>query len=215
MRLVKATYEILSCPANALEMIERAARTCYKSESRINSDSAGPFVKRLIDSGHHAMLEHGGNISVKFISNRGMSHEMVRHRLCSFGQESTRYCSYNSGKFDHEISISDPRPVLSRVKTDSDPESWLPLMIIAWETCERVYMELRSRGCPAELARDVLPIGLKTEIVVTANIREWRTIFEQRTSPRAHPRMRELMRPLLTDLRTRIPVVFDDVGMVD
>ncbi len=212
MKLIPASYEILECPQNAALCVEKAARTCYKSEDRIEPGSAEKLARRLIDSGHEAMVEFGGWIVVKFISNRGFTHETVRHRLCSLAQESTRYCNYSKGKFREEITCIDPEWVLARKIADPVVRAQVKAEFVAsWMQAEAAYMHLIERGVPAELARDVLPIGLKAEIVVGANVREWRHILKLRTSARAHPRMREVMVPLLRDLRERVPVLFDDI----
>jgi thymidylate synthase (FAD) len=211
--VIPVHYEILEYPANILQNIERAARTCYKSENKITNDSAVALVKKLIDSGHHAMVEFGGWIVVKFYSNRGFTHELVRHRPPSFAQESTRYCNYSKAKFGAEITVCDPEAVLRMKVKDLDKQAAFKAHLIeTWAICESRYMELVGMGCPAELAREGLPIGLKAEIVIGANVREWRHIMKLRTKKSAHPRMREIMRPLLADFRYRTPIVFDDVG---
>ncbi len=198
MRLIKPSYEILECPTDALLKIERAARICYKSEDLITAGSAEKLVRSLIKREHGAMLEFGGWLAVRFVSNRGFTHEMVRHRLCSFAQESTRYCNYSKGKFGGELTFCEP---LFGVGC---------LTATAWEQAEAHYLRMLSRGTKPEVAREVLPIGLKAEIVVGANTREWMHIFGQRCSPKAHPRMRELMLPLLAELQWRIPVLFEN-----
>lgn len=212
--LVNPSYEILSCPdgREMTKMIERAARTCYKSEEKIQGDSDLSLVMRLLDSGHLAMIEFGGDITVKFISNRGFTHELVRHRLTSLAQESTRYCNYGKNKFDKQIRVVEV------------PDNWLNMDTIpttkraakafraAFEAAEEYYMKLVGMGVPAQIAREVLPIGLKAEICIKANPREWRHIFSLRCSKKAHPRMRELMIPLLHDLKQRIPLLYDDLA---
>lgn len=212
MKLVRASYEILDYPKNALQNIERAGRTCYKSEDKITESSAVEFVKRILSRKHDAMLEFGGIIVVKFTSNRGFTHELVRHRLSSFAQESTRYVNYSKGKFGKGITCIDPTDVINeKVKHPLQQVKILSEMLIAWEQAERHYMNLIDLGAPPEIAREVLPIGLKAEIVIQANTREWRLIFKQRTSAAAHPRMRECTTPLLKELQTKIPVLFDDI----
>lgn len=213
MRIIQPSYEILSCPEHSLEDIERAARTCYKSEEKITPGSAERLVRHLLDRGHHAMIEFGGAVTVKFVSNRGFTHEMVRHRLGSFAQESTRYCNYGKGKFGSEITVCAPDAVL-HTWTD-DPTLWCPArdeMLSLWQHAQCTYLDLLKKGVPPELAREVLPIGLKAEIVVQANVREWRHIFGQRCSKKAHPRMRELMVPLLEELQSKVPVIFEGVS---
>jgi len=211
--LIAPQYVILECPDNAAVSIERAARTCYKSEDKITEDSAEKLTWGLIERGHHAMVEFGGWIVVKFYSNRGFTHEQVRHRIASYAQESTRYCNYSKAKFGESITCVDPANILEmKVKDPELRAQYKVEMVEAWAEAEQRYMDLVKRGCPAEIAREVLPIGLKAEIVVGATVREWRHIFSQRASKKAHPRMRELMTPLLEELRERLPVVFDDLG---
>jgi len=215
-QIVTSSYEILSYPKNVLESIEGAARTCYKSEDRITADSAEKLVRNLLKRGHMAMIEFGGVVVVKFISNRGFTHEEVRHRLCSFAQESTRYCNYGKGKFGSEITCCDPTGVLAMRVTEGDDcvrkrARWKLWMLESWVKTEADYLRLVNDGCPAELAREVLPIGLKAEIVVQANVREWRHIFSQRASHLAHPRMRELMIPLVYEFAEKMPIIFDDL----
>lgn len=210
MKIINPSYEILTPISEdgieELQKIERIARTCYKSENHITPDgeSAKKLVGALIRSGHMAMLEHG-NLSVKFIVDRGVSHEMVRHRMASFAQESTRYCNYAADKFGNELTFIKP--------SFFDPyHEWD--MFVTWQeamaAAEEHYFKLLSLGAKPEEARSVLPNSLKTEIVVTANYREWRHIFELRTSPKAHPQIREVMTPLMEELRQRIPVIFDN-----
>ncbi|MDY6893799.1 MAG: FAD-dependent thymidylate synthase [Thermotogota bacterium] len=179
-------------------MMELAGRTCYKSEDNITNESAAKFVKMLIDRKHHAMIEFG-DIIVKFITNRGVTHELVRHRLCSFAQESTRYVNY--GRDD----IKFIKPVWICM------EHQLGLWKLAMSIAEDFYKALLREGWQPQQAREVLPNSLKTEIVVKANIREWRHIFNLRCSKNAHPQMRALMIPLLEELKEKLPVVFDDI----
>lgn len=184
-----------------LNHIEKCGRICYKSEEKITTDSAKSFVKMLIERGHEAMIEHY-SFTVKFIVDRGVSHELVRHRVASFAQESTRYCNYSKDKFGGEITFVQP---IFYEGCESYNE-WHYAMQVA----ENMYFALLENSTPQE-ARTVLPNSLKTEIVITANLREWRHILKLRTSKEAHPQMREVMIPLLYQLKTLIPVVFDDI----
>lgn len=220
MKLIKPYYEILSKieGKEMLKSIERAGRTCYKSEDQIIDESAEKFIKMLIERGHESVLEHE-KISILFVCDRGVSHELVRHRIASFSQESTRYCNYSKDKFDNQLTFIIPcwtklqdgfTHTFPLIK--SDPEffpvvEWFNSMI----SSEKCYNELISLGWQPQQARSILPNSLKTEIVVTANLREWRTIFKQRISKAAHPQMRELMCPLLDELKMIIPIVFNDI----
>lgn len=210
MKIVEPKYEILTDISEGgikeLQQIERVARVCYKSEDKITPDgeSAKKLVGFLVKQGHEAMLEHS-QLSVLFTCDRGVANELVRHRIASFAQESTRYCNYSKEKFDGELSFIRPYYIddLSEEACDAISDSCL------W--AEKLYLQLIKDGLRPEQARCVLPLCLKTEIVVTANYREWRNIFKLRTPVAAHPQMRELMCPLLKELQSKIPVVFDDI----
>jgi thymidylate synthase (FAD) len=202
---------------NILQNIELAGRTCYKSEDKITEESAEKFIKMLIQKGHESVLEHE-KITVKFICDRGVSHEIVRHRIASFSQESTRYCNYSKDKFNNELTFIIPYWFIDKDLADGTIvikkelqrayQHWLDLI----QYSETIYKALIRMGQLPQQARTVLPNSLKTEIVVTANIREWREIFRQRTSSAAHPQMRELMCPLLDELKILLPIVFDDIN---
>lgn len=205
MKVIAARYEILDKidGMEVLKKIERVARTCYKSEDYIKEGSAERLVKSLIDRGHEAMLEHY-SFSIKFVCDRGVSHEIVRHRVASFAQESTRYCNYSKDKFGNELTFI--RPCFFE-KGEQKYNIWE----ISMERAEKTYFNLLSVGCTPEQARSVLPNSIKTEIVMTANLREWRHFLKLRTAQAAHPQMRELTIPLLKELKEKIPVIFDDI----
>ena len=211
MKLIHAGYEILT-PIDGLtelKAIELAARVCYKSEAAITEDgeSAKKLIRRLIESGHEAMLEHSF-LSVKFTVDRGVTHELIRHRLCSFAQESTRYCNYSGEKFGHDVRFVIPYFFEERSREDK-PEQ-LALWAEACLSAEKAYFDLLQNGATPQEARTVLPNSTAADIVVTANFREWRHILKLRTAKDAHPQMREVMCPLGTELQRRIPVIFDD-----
>ncbi len=205
MRIIEPFHEILSLPDGSvlLKFVELVGRTCYKSEEKITNDSAPAFVKRLISSGHHSVIEHG-NITVRFTCDRGVSHELVRHRIASYSQESTRYANYSIDKFGNEITVIKP---LFWSEQSAEYKVWLG----AVRGAEEAYLALIKAGARPEEARSVLPNSLKTEIVATCNLREWRHILSLRCSPAAHPQMRQIMLPLLKELHRRLPVVFDDI----
>lgn len=196
MKIVKPSVELLWITPNAEKMIELAGRTCYKSESKITEESSAKFVKMLIDRGHTAMIEHAV-ASLKFIIDRGVSHELVRHRLCSFAQESTRYVNYKEGI---EVIC---------------PEGLDKYSFASWHntcnTAEKMYINMIENGCKPEIARSVLPTCLKTEIVVTCNFREWLKIFELRTSKFAHPQIKQIMLKALNILYDQVPNIFQNV----
>ena len=186
-----------------LKHIETCGRVCYKSENKMDDDSAEKFVRGLIRRGHESVLEHA-SITVRFTTNRGVSHEIVRHRIASYSQESTRYCDYSQGKFGGEITVI--KPVFL-------PEE--SARYAAWQqTCEAAeqgYMRMLKAGATPQQARAILPTCLKTELIMTANVREWRHFLKLRTAEGAHPQMRELAAMLRDKLRETVPVVFDDV----
>ncbi len=217
MRLIKPSYEILFISPKPLELIELAGRTCYKSEAKITEGSAAKFVKMIIKRGHLSVIEHP-YMTVRFICDRGITHEIVRHRLASYSQESTRYCNYSGGVtfiIPHWIKIDPTDMIIEKGqiighRRDYDPTScWLDCMLNA----ERCYTDLiTAAGWSPQQARSVLPNSLKTEIVMTANFREWmQVVFKLRTSNQAHSQMRELMIPLLKQVKETVPVIFDDI----
>lgn len=205
MKIISPSHEIITPldGASILKSIELAGRTCYKSEDKITTDSSSAFIERIIASGHHSVIEHV-NVTVKFICDRGVTHELVRHRLASYSQESTRYANYSKDKFGKEITVIRP---LFWHEDSSEYTEWLKAM----EYAEMSYMRLIEMGARPEQARSVLPNSLKTEIVMTSNIREWRHVLYLRCSKEAHPQIREIMLPLLSDMHDNIPVVFDNI----
>lgn len=211
MIIVKPSYVIMNeiDGLKELQHIEKIARVCYKSENRIDpsGESAKKMLAMLIRCKHEAMLEHS-HLAVKFIIDRGITHELIRHRIASFAQESTRYCNYANDKFGNQITVIEPFFYKDK------PERYA-----AWkkgcEEAEKAYFELLKMGSTPQEARAVLPTSLKTEITVSANYREWRNIFRLRCAPDAHPQIREIMIPLLHDLQKRIPIIFDDLQFED
>jgi len=206
MKIIKPYYKIKDeiDGAQILKKIEEAGRICYKSEDNITSDSAQKFVEKIIKSSHESVIEHE-KLTILFVCDRGVSHEIVRHRIASYSQESTRYCNYNHDRFDNELTFIAPL-----FWEESEP------MYIKWsnimQNIENTYKEMIENNVPPEYARSILPNSLKTEIVVTMNLREWRHFFKLRTNPKAHAQLRELSIPLLNDLKNRIPVIFDDIS---
>lgn len=195
MKLIEQGYEfIIPPPHNTLQIIENAGRTCYKSESRGNPER---FVSMLLRSGHHSVIEHV-SASVRIITNRGVSHELVRHRLASYSQESTRYCRYDS-------AIEFVTPVWINNWNEECRKEFIDACLKA----EQSYKVLLENAATPEQAREVLPNALKTEIVMTANLREWRHCFQLRCSEMAHPQMRALMRNIRDGFRERVPILFE------
>lgn len=204
MKIIKASYEILNFTPNLEQTIELGGRTCYKSEDKITDGSASTFIERIKNFKHESVLEHG-SITVRFIVDRGVSHELVRHRLASFSQESTRYVNYSKGKFGNEITVIDPRPAFPAMVDRFD--AWWAAMLFS----EKQYMEMVACGASAQEARSVLPNSLKTEVVMTANPREFRHVIEVRAHRDAHPQMREVIVPLARDFALRWPALFADL----
>lgn len=203
MKIINPSHEILDKlnGEEILRKIELCGRVCYKSEDKITYGSAKRLVTQLIKSGHESVLEHF-SFSVRFITDRGISHEIVRHRLASYSQESTRYCNY--GGKDIEFVI--PQSEIESEKA----EDWFNACLSA----EEYYNTMISSGVSPQIARSVLPNSLKTEIIMTANLREWRHFFKLRTAKAAHPDMRALTIPLLEELKQIIPVIFDDIEVI-
>lgn len=205
MKIVEPSVELINAPdyKTLLTTIEAAGRTCYKSEDKITDGSAEKFVRGIIKRGHEAVIEHG-SLTVRFICDRGVSHEIVRHRLAAFCQESTRYCNYGKGKFGEEITVIEPCfwPEGSDLYW-----SWKNACLIS----EQCYFSLLKSGATPQEARSVLPNSLKTEVVMTANIRERRHFCRMRCPVAAHPDMRVVANMLLTLLKQTYPVFFEDI----
>jgi len=201
MRVVEPAVELLWITPEALRVIESAGRVCYKSEDKITNDSADEFVRRLIRSGHEAVIEHA-SASFRLTTDRGISHEIVRHRLASYAQESTRYCNYGRDKFGSEIAVVRPPNLLP-----SQEAAWQE----ACQAAEKAYFQMLDAGAAPQIARSVLPTCLKTELVMTANFREWRHFLKLRLAPAAHPQIVVLARQILSQLQAACPPIFADL----
>ena len=205
MKIINANVEFVTPidGAAVLKHLEQCGRVCYKSEAKITDTSAPAFVAGLIKRGHESVLEHY-SFTVKFTCDRGVSHELVRHRLASYAQESTRYCNYNKADFGSEITVI--KPFFLRPHTDGF-NLWEEGCLFA----EQTYFNLLECGCSPQEARSVLPNSLKTEVIMTANIREWRHFLKLRCSSAAHPQMLEVALILLEKVHDLIPVCFEDI----
>jgi thymidylate synthase (FAD) len=212
MKIIEQSVLLLT-PINGNEIlkhIELCGRVCYKSEDLITKDSAKKFVKGLIKKGHESVLEHY-SVTVKMITNRGVTHELVRHRIASYSQESTRYCAYNKDKFGNELTFIDEKAL--KPKT-ADYVCWT----LAMAFIEKIYFQLLKHDVTAQIARSILPNCLKTEIVLTTNLRQWRHLFNVRykgLTGQPHPQMKEVMGLILKEFKKEIPVIFDDIEMGD
>ena len=190
-----------------LKKIERIGRTCYKSENNITDDSSERFVKTIIKNGHESVLEHV-SISVRVICDRGVTHEIVRHRIASYSQESTRYCNYSNDKFGNELTFI--RPIFS----ENCNAGMMDTFEVTCEEIEKHYFAMLNNGATPQEARAILPNSIKTEIVMTMNLREWRHFFKLRCDKAAHPQMREVANMILKEFTSSIPVVFDDIEVI-
>lgn len=206
MKIIKPYAEIISDTENLLNNIEIAARTCYKSDFD-GEEGKLRLIRHLIRNGHEAMLEHA-SVTVRFVVDRGVSHELVRHRVASFAQESTRYCDYSNDRFGNEITFIKP---CFWADNDTKMAAWEEAMYHA----EQLYFEIREQGGTPQEARSVLPNSTKTEVIMTANLREWRHFFKLRaigTTGKPHPQMWEVAYPLLFEFAGKIPEVFADLA---
>lgn len=218
MRLVKPRHKIMAIMdgVESLKLIESAGRTCYKTEEKIDDTTAQTFTSMIMNRGHHSVIEHSA-MMVRIVCDRGVTHEIVRHRLAAYSQESTRYVNYKGGCtfvippwLNLDPGEVDGKEVLLKVMTEkkSSPAMiWLASMAGS----EIDYTRLLEAGWSPQQARSILPNSTKTEIVVTANFREWRHIFSLRCSKAAHPQMREVMIPLYEEIKKFIPVVFNNL----
>lgn len=204
MKVIEPSFEIITPvdPEAIMRHIELCGRVCYKSEGNVCEGSAERLITNMLSRGHESPIEHF-SISVRVITDRGVSHEWVRHRIASYSQESTRYCNYSKDKFGGEITFVRPARLIPETP---EYEAWARAM----ENAERSYFELLSMGVTPETARSVLPNSLKTEFICTMNLREWRHFFELRTSPAAHPDMRAVACPLQEEFRHLLPIFFGE-----
>lgn len=198
MIIVTPSVDLLSITPDAEKLLEKAGRTCYKSEDKITDGSAARFISMICNRNHASVLEHA-SASFRFVCDRGVTHEMVRHRLAAFSQESTRYCNYGKGRFQGQINVIEPP-----FKSENSRQMWMQAM----KDIETAYLGLLAAGESPEMARSVLPNCLKTEIVMTCNFREWLHVFDARTSAAAHPQIVEVMKMAQEILRKNCPAVF-------
>jgi thymidylate synthase (FAD) len=215
-KLIKPSIEFLWMTSNPLETIEQAGRTCYKSEDKIDEGSAKKFVQKLISNGHFAMIEHA-SASYRVICDRGCTHEIVRHRLFSYAQESTRYCNYSKRPiqfiipcwFQSEWTEVEFHDIFYNPKIQSPKESAEFQWLIHMQICANAYNQLLENGWVPQQARSVLPNSLKTEIVITGNFREWLHFFKLRCAKTAHPQMQEIANMIRDDFKMRVPDLTD------
>lgn len=214
MQVIKPSIEIIDMEdyEKIVKKIERIGRVCYKSEGKITEDSAEKFIKGLLTRQHESVIEHE-NVTVRFVCDRGVTHEIVRHRIASYSQESTRYCNYSGDKFDNQITVIDLASGfqydLSKENDKAKYEVWTKAM----ENAEQSYFRMLELGATPQEARSVLPNSLKTEIVVTMNLRSWRNFFRLRVDSHAHPQMHEVATMLYEEFKKRLPVFVADLDI--
>ena len=225
MKIIEPSIEILTpLDDSLLKIIEVAGRTCYQSDELIKKGDYIGFVRKIIKNGHEAMLEHA-SVSITVTCDRGVTHEIVRHRIAAYAQESTRYCNYSKDKFGNQLTFIRPcwmtLPEGEWGHTGNywhcddkeihdmprDEEHWLTSM---WDS-EHCYLQLLQMGWAPQQARSVLPSSLATRIVMTMNLREWRHFFVLRCAPAAHPQMQEIALKILYEFFLRIPVIVEDI----
>ena len=205
MKIIAASVELVEDfdAAAVMKKLERAGRVCYKSEGNIKADSAEKFIRGIIKRGHESVIEHA-SVSFKIICDRGVTHELVRHRLASYSQESSRYCDYSAGKFGGELTFIKPC-------FWSEENENFRLWKMTMAQLEKNYLAMRANGAKPEEARSILPNSLKTEIFVTMNLRELRHFLKLRTAKAAHPQMREIALKIYAILAEKLPAVFEDI----
>lgn len=212
MITVKPSIEIVSNNdyKEMLSKLEKIGRVCYKSEEKIAEGSTEKFLRGIIKRGHESVIEHE-SITVRITCDRGVTHEIVRHRIASYSQESTRYCNYTNDKFGSQISCIDIATGFSYDLNDENDRKKYEIWTKAMEAAEKYYFELVEAGAKPEEARSILPNSLKTEIVMTMNLREWRHFIKLRTSKRAHPQIQEVANMILKEFARRFPIFFVDL----
>lgn len=212
MITIAPSVELIDAPdyQTVLKKIEQIGRVCYKSEDKIGDDTAEKFVRGIIKRGHESVIEHQ-SLTVKFVCDRGVTHELVRHRIASYSQESTRYCNYTDGKFGSQITFIDPCAGLNWDLSTERGQNLYKVWTKAMGAAEWSYRQMMKYGASPQEARSVLPNSLKTELVTTMNLRELRHFLRLRTSPAAHPQMREVANALAVELVSRYPAFFDDL----
>lgn len=209
MKIIEQSIELLEPidKRNILKKIELAGRTCYKSENYIKEGSSETFIERIIKSGHESVIEHA-SISLRIITDRGVTHELVRHRIASYSQESTRYCNYCNDKFGNELTFI--RPIFNE-ENNFEKENFMKIWENSMQNIENAYLEFSKSGISPEYSRSILPNSLKTEIVATLNLRSWRNFLKLRLSKYAHPQIRDIAFKILDLFVSELPNVFEDL----
>lgn len=214
MKVIKPTVEPLFFPdrETLYGLIETAGRTCYQSE-KVEGDTTEKFIQRLMKRKHWSVLEHA-NLSIRIICDRGVTHELVRHRIASYSQESTRYCNYAGDKFGGEVKFIDLATGFNYDLSNPRDLAKYGIWARAMENAEKYYMEMLKAGATPQEARSVLPNSTKTEIIVTMNVREWRHFLEMRwvgVAGTPHPQMVEVAEKVYNLLNYYYPAIFGDI----
>lgn len=211
MNIIKPSVEIIDMKDynEMIKKIEKIGRVCYKSEGNIKEDSAERFITNILKRGHESVIEHEA-VTARFVCDRGITHEIVRHRIASYSQESTRYCNYAGDKFGNEITVIDLASGFEYDLNSETDRAKYDIWTKAMEDAEKYYFQMLELGATPQEARSVLPNSLKTEIVVTMNLRSWRNFFRLRCDSHAHPQMREAAGIALAEFKKRLPVFFSD-----
>lgn len=213
MKSIKPSIEIIDMEDydKIIKKIEKIGRVCYKSEGNITDDSAERFISNILKRGHESVIEHEA-VTVRMICDRGVTHEIVRHRIASYSQESTRYCNYAGDKFDNQITVIDIAGGFEYDLTKENDNAKYQAWTEAMENAEKSYFKMLELGASPQEARSVLPNSLKTEIVVTMNLRAWRNFFRLRADHHAHPQMREVACIALKEFKEKLPIFFADIS---
>ena len=198
MKIIEPSVELLKITSNSAQLIELAGRVCYKSEDRITEDSADKFIGMINKRGHYSVIEHA-TATFRIITDRGITHEIVRHRISSYSQESSRFCNYSKNKFGKELTLIPPSGMSEAERAIWDRAAY---------QSERNYNDMVAVGSPPQRARGVLLTNQKTEIVMTANFREWLHFLKLRTDKAAHPDMQIVAEAIGYILAKECPSVF-------
>lgn len=186
-----------------MKNLERACRTCYRSEGKITEESYKTLLKNCINRGHESILEHE-KVTIRMMCDIGVYKDLTRHRIASFSIESTRYCNYGKDKFDNQIKFIKP------VNMDEGTELYKKW----YSTCEIIeknYVEMSNLGATPDQLRMLLPHSTAAEVTMTANIREWKHIFSLRCTNHTHPAVEQLMIPLLLKFKKEMPEIFENI----
>ena len=214
MKIIEPSIEIVDMDSyeSILHKIEKIGRVCYKSEAKITEDSAEKFIRALLTRQHESVIEHE-SVTVRMVCDRGVTHEIVRHRIASYSQESTRYCNYAGDKFDNQITVIDLATGFGYDLSKENDRAKYDVWRTAMENAEKAYFRMMELGATPQEARSVLPNSLKTEIVVTMNLRSWRNFFRLRVDSHAHPQMQQVAGIVYREFQKRLPVFVADLEL--